>query len=200
MLTKSICCVGTNSSCAWFAFRGAGAFRLMLSSASLLLILKSGCLNSHACISWLVYVAVGCDCLTYATSIRRCPALFIVMSNFVEVVFVQLPDKRREVTMFEMFRKNMFRELFVLLQKLEQRIAANGSTPTSRTTKLSPSLPHRTTLSSCGLSNILEALGQQLLNAAIGIARLLVQLADLCNGQQLHARYLWRPCANLRNR
>jgi len=28
--------------------RGAGAFRRMLSSASLLLALKSGCLNSHA--------------------------------------------------------------------------------------------------------------------------------------------------------
>jgi hypothetical protein len=29
-------------------FLGAGAFRLMLSKASLLLALKSGCLNSHA--------------------------------------------------------------------------------------------------------------------------------------------------------
>ena len=51
VFTRSICCVGTNSSATWFAFRGAGALRLILSSASLLLILKSGCLNSQAYIS-----------------------------------------------------------------------------------------------------------------------------------------------------
>src|SRR4051794_37052098 len=49
-LTMSICCDGANSSLdAWFGLRGAGAFRRMLSSASLLFILKSGCLNSQAC-------------------------------------------------------------------------------------------------------------------------------------------------------
>ena len=33
----------------WFGFLAAGVFRLILSSASLLFILKSGCLNSQAC-------------------------------------------------------------------------------------------------------------------------------------------------------
>ena len=48
VLTKSICCVGPPSSRFAVGFRGAGAFRRMLSSASLLLALKSGCLNSQA--------------------------------------------------------------------------------------------------------------------------------------------------------
>ena len=37
-----------DSSLACVDFLGAGAFRLMLSSESLLLALNSGCLNSHA--------------------------------------------------------------------------------------------------------------------------------------------------------
>ena len=63
MFTRSICCVGTNSSATWFGFRGAGAFRLMLSSASLLFTLKSGCLNSHAYVcdqQWPTEFQISC--------------------------------------------------------------------------------------------------------------------------------------------
>lgn len=50
---------------------------------------------------------------------------------------------------------------------------------TSSTTKLSPSFPHRTTLSSCGFSSILE--GQRSVRVYLSQAqsRLLVKLANL---------------------
>lgn len=48
MFTRSICWVGPASSLTWVGFRGAGAFRRMLSNESLLFALNSGCLNSQA--------------------------------------------------------------------------------------------------------------------------------------------------------
>lgn len=40
--------------------------------------------------------------------------LLIVVSHFVEVIFVQLANKTGEVAVLEMLRENVFRELFVL--------------------------------------------------------------------------------------
>lgn len=56
--------------------------------------------------------------------------------------------------------------------------------PTSRTTKLSPSFPHLTTLSSCGLSSILQQTGQSIVpSGPLGAICLLVQLAHLQRSQ-----------------
>jgi hypothetical protein len=97
--------------------RGAGAFRLMLSSASLLFILKSGCLNSQACVavsSWLhqrrAPWLVGRRALgitkkgrqAYPGTVWRLAILFVVVSNFVEVVLVQLTNEAGKVAVLEM--------------------------------------------------------------------------------------------------
>lgn len=73
----------------------------MLSSESLLFALNSGCLNSHAC-SPSVIKADGRCVFAYTGSVRRLPCVLVVVSYFVEVVFVQLTDKAREVAMLEM--------------------------------------------------------------------------------------------------
>lgn len=94
---------------------------------------------------------------TYTRSVGRNTAIFIVVSDFVEIVFVELAYKTGEVAVLEMFGQDVFCEFFVL-QRPRQRSEGDQIRPnvrTSRTTKLSPSLPHRTTLSSCGFSNIL---------------------------------------------
>lgn len=47
-------------------------------------------------------------------AIRRRGMVLIVLSDFVEVVLVQLPDKTRKVAMLEMLRKDGLGELLVL--------------------------------------------------------------------------------------
>ena len=87
-------------------FRGAGAFLRMLSRASLLFALNSGCLNSHAYIcsaTVLLWTPLRC---THSGTVGRCSILLVVMPHFVEVVLVQLPDKAREVAVFEVLRED----------------------------------------------------------------------------------------------
>jgi hypothetical protein len=75
----------------------------------------------------------------------------------VEVVFIQLANEAGEIAVFEVLWQDVFGEFLVLLRRVRQYFQ---STPwksrTSKTTKLSPSLPHRTTLSSWGFSSILH--------------------------------------------
>jgi hypothetical protein len=51
---------------------------------------------------------------TYPRPIGRLPILFVVMTNFVEIVFVQLPDKTSKVAVFEVLGQYVFCKLFVL--------------------------------------------------------------------------------------
>lgn len=51
---------------------------------------------------------------TNTRAVLRLTILLIVVSHFVEVIFVQLANKTGEVAVLEMLRENVFRELFVL--------------------------------------------------------------------------------------
>jgi hypothetical protein len=91
----------------------------MLSSESLLLARNSGCLNSHACDnmrsdranrdlrvteSWRYAQtgkgAVG-DLRPYILAIRRLAAFFVVLSNLVEVILIELAHETGKVAMLE---------------------------------------------------------------------------------------------------
>lgn len=50
----------------------------------------------------------------YPWSIRRLAIVLVVLSDFVEVVLVQLSNETGKVAMFEMLGQNGFREPFVL--------------------------------------------------------------------------------------
>jgi hypothetical protein len=52
---------------------------------------------------------------TYTWPIGRLPIFFIIMTDFVEIVFVQLPHETGKVAVLEVFGKYVFRELLVLL-------------------------------------------------------------------------------------
>jgi hypothetical protein len=112
-------------------------------------------------------VQIGVD-RPYPDTVRRSAALLIIVSHFVEVVFVQLAHETGEVAVLEVLRQDVFREFLVLRASSANAPSMSGSllrifhVLTSSTTKLSPSLPHRTTLSSCGLSNILEKHSERL--------------------------------------
>jgi hypothetical protein len=95
---------------------------------------------------------------TYTSAIGRHAALFIVVPDFVKVIFVQLTHETGKVAVLEVLGQDVLCKLLVLLivQSAKPRRLKPVGMRTSRTTKLSPSLPHRTTLSSCGLSNILS--------------------------------------------
>lgn len=90
----------------------------MLSRASLLFILKSGCLNSHACAVYQTF----CDYdwvqepCTYARAVRRLAVFLIVVPDLVKVVLVQLTDETGEVAMLEMLWQNVLCEFFVLIR------------------------------------------------------------------------------------
>lgn len=113
-----------------FGFRGAGAFRLMLSSASLLFILKSGCLNSHACNTHQNALVPLCSRITYPCAVRRCASLFIIVPHFVEVVFVKLPHEAREIAVFEVFGQDVFREFLILFPQSESPFHLAGCAET----------------------------------------------------------------------
>lgn len=87
--------------------------------------------------------------------------------------------------MLEVFRQDVFREFLVLWSSFSGRAfhcrvaVARIFVLTSSTTKLSPSLPQRTTLSSCGLSSILKHHCKQALQARSRSKCLLVELAHL---------------------
>lgn len=89
----------------------------MLSNESLLFALNSGCLNSHAWIHMILSASPVISTLmaaTYTGTVWRMSTLLIVVSHFVKVVFIQLPDEARKVTVLEMFRKDGFGESFIL--------------------------------------------------------------------------------------
>lgn len=84
------------------------------------------------------------------------------MPHFVEVVLIQLPHEAGKVAVLEVFREDVLGELLVLrvvvvsgLSFVESVMTTQRAQRTSSTTKLSPSFPHRTMLSSWGFSNIL---------------------------------------------
>lgn len=56
---------------------------------------------------------VPASCATYVFSVRRLAVLLIV-SNFVEVVLVELPHKTSKVAVLEVLRQYRFREFLVL--------------------------------------------------------------------------------------
>lgn len=86
----------------------------MLSRLCLLCLVNSGCLNSQAC-----NTRVSCcpfsdkDKRTYLRAIWG-DSIFLVLPDFVEVIFIQLANKAGKVAMLEVFRKNMLCELLVL--------------------------------------------------------------------------------------
>ena len=52
--------------------------------------------------------------ITYTGPIRRLSAILVVVSHFVEVILVELPDEAREVAVLEMFRQDGLGEPFIL--------------------------------------------------------------------------------------
>lgn len=102
------------------------------------------------------------------------------MPYFVKVVFVELPHETGKVAVLEMFRKDMFRELLILLiVSAGHETGPNRGMLTSNTTKLSPSLPHRTTLVSEGFSNILQLSVLLRARRVTNKRNILVEFADL---------------------
>src|SRR5690242_7347668 len=115
----SICCEGRPSSSVlvWLGLRGAGAFLRMLSSASLLFILKSGCLNSHACKLLAQEPVKSLLRITNARAVLRLTILLVVVSHFVEIVLVELANETGEVAVLEVLRQDVFCEFFVLCDR-----------------------------------------------------------------------------------
>ena len=112
-LTRSICCVGIFSSRLAVGFRGAGAFRRMLSNASLLFARKSGCLNSQA-FNHLSALQLLSGSSTNSRSVWRSTTLFVVVPNFVEIILVELAHKTCEVTVLEVLWQYRFGKFLVL--------------------------------------------------------------------------------------
>lgn len=52
---------------------------------------------------------------TYPGPVGRLSVFFIVMTNFVEIVFIQLTDKTSKIAMLEVLWEYMFCEFFVLV-------------------------------------------------------------------------------------
>lgn len=71
------------------------------------------------------------------------------MSHFVEIVLVQLAHEASKVAVLEVLREDCLGKLLVLQHRqkgieVNRAVSASGL-HTSKTTKLSPSFPHRTT-------------------------------------------------------
>lgn len=86
----------------------------MLSSASLLFALKSGCLNSQACGGRQYMWRCRKKSATHPCSVRRLSVLFVVVPHFVKVIFVQLSNKTGKIAVLEMLWQYVFREFFIL--------------------------------------------------------------------------------------
>lgn len=56
----------------------------------------------------------ACVCKAYPRSIGRLPIFFIVVADFVEIIFVQLAHKTGKVAVLEVFGEYVFGKLFVL--------------------------------------------------------------------------------------
>lgn len=74
-------------------------------------------------------------------------AFFVVVSDLMEIVLIELSNKTCKVAMLEVFGEDGFGESFILQRISDTKIAASllWLDRTSRTTKLPPSSPHRTT-------------------------------------------------------
>ena len=98
------------------------------------------------------------------------------MPDLVEVILVELADEAGEVAMLEMFGQDGLGESLVL-RRVKRRNHHLSVGPTSRTTKLSPSSPHRTTCEYDGSSSILHRISR--VPHKLGSGTILVQLAYL---------------------
>lgn len=87
----------------------------MLSRESFLFAWNSGCLNSHACSQVSLVVDRRGGTSTDVGTIWGGTVILVVLSDLVEIIFVQLSDKTRKVAVLEMFREDQLREFFVLL-------------------------------------------------------------------------------------
>lgn len=85
---------------------------------------------------------------THPESIRGLPAFFIIVADFVEVVFIQLAHEARKIAVLEMFGQDGFGEPLVLRGTSDCGPRFGGCHEprerTSSTTKLSRSSPHLT--------------------------------------------------------
>lgn len=96
---------------------------------------------------------------TYPWAVRGLTGILVIMSNFVEIVLVQLPYKACKVAMLEVFGQDGLSEPFILRPLVSvpaSRMLYNLVRLTSSTTKLSPSSPHLTTCEYVGSSSILN--------------------------------------------
>lgn len=79
-------------------------------------------------------------------AVRRLAVLFVILANFVEIVFVQLAHEAGKVAMLEVLGQDGLGEFLAL----DAQVSLTGATVrqdrriTSKTTKLSPSSPQRT--------------------------------------------------------
>lgn len=85
----------------------------MLSRESLLLAWNSGCLNSHACEFVITSLRIRhggkkrddrFGRRTYTRSVGIDTIILVILANLVEIVFIQLPNERCEIAVFEVFR------------------------------------------------------------------------------------------------
>jgi hypothetical protein len=95
--------------------------------------------------------------MTYVGAVRGGDALVGVVADFVEVILVQLADEAGEVAVLEVLGEDVLGELFVLRGSARAAAHSDIGSGTSKTTKLLPSLPHRTMCWSAGFSSILRA-------------------------------------------
>jgi hypothetical protein len=93
---------------------------------------------------------------TNIRAIWRWSIVFVVLSDLVEVILVQLSDEASKIAMLEVFGEDQLGEFLVLhLMLLYCGQDVLRLLHTSRTTKLSPPSPHLTMDSYDGSSNIL---------------------------------------------
>jgi hypothetical protein len=81
-------------------------------------MLKFPCLVASQCQCEKQRVGGGVaerDFCTHIGTIWRRTIVLVILSDFVKIIFVQLPDETRKVAVLEMFREDQLGEFFVLL-------------------------------------------------------------------------------------
>jgi hypothetical protein len=86
----------------------------MLSSASLLLALKSGCLNSQACGLDQSMRREHGNAGTYSYPVRRLSVLLVVVAHLVKVILIKLSHEACEIAVLEVLREYVLGKFFVL--------------------------------------------------------------------------------------
>ena len=66
---------------------------------------------------------------SYIRAIRRLSAFLIILTDFVEVVFIQLSNETRKIAVFEMFREDEFGELLALQEENHGQLNSLGHRP-----------------------------------------------------------------------